>query len=199
MNLLDKHIKDFPVISIPKKLLNIKADSEELDICKLKNLSKHIVVFDDFTPLSNWFSPLKNTYAKLLNKATTNISVVFINYAELKICTLGEESDLITIKKSTLPGAGKGVFATKTIPKGTDICIYIDTIAGHPTMLYSQSYFVNHSEDSPNTNIKMVRKGGCLRSVLYSLKNIKKGEELFVNYISKIMLSNYPEMGGITF
>ena len=45
----------------------------------------------------------------------------------------------------------------------------------------------------------MVRKGGCLRSVLYSLKNIKKGEEVLVNYISKIMLSNYPEMGGITF
>ena len=199
MNLLDKHIKDFPVISIPKKLLNIKADSEDLEESKLKNLSKHIVVFDDFTPLSNWFSPLKNTYAKLLSQAKTNISVVFINYAELKICTLGEESDLITIKKSTIPGAGKAVFATKAIPKGTDICIYIDTIAGHPTMLYSQSYFVNHSEDSPNTNIKMVKKAGCVRSVLYSSKNIKKGEELFVNYISKIMLSNYPEMGGISF
>ena len=202
MNLLDKHIKDFPVISIPKKLLNIKAGPEDpkgpVD-SKLKNLCKQIVVFDDFTPLSNWFSPLKPTYAKLLSQAKTNISVVFINYAELKICTLGEESDLITIKKSTIPGAGKGVFATKAIPKGTDICIYIDTIAGHPTMLYSQSYFVNHSEDSPNTTIKMVRKGGCLRSVLYSSKNIKKGEEVLVNYISKIMLSNYPEMGGISF
>ena len=203
MNLLDKHIKDFPVISIPKKLLSINADPkdpEDTVICKsFKNLCKNIVVFDDFTPLSNWFSPLKDTYAKLLSKAKTNISVVFINYAELKICTLGEESDLITIKKSTISGAGKGVFATKGIPKGTDICIYIDTIAGHPTMLYSQSYFVNHSEESPNTTIKMVRKGGCLRSVLYALKDIKKGEELFVNYTSKIMLSNYPEMGGITF
>ena len=203
MNLLDKHIKDFPVISIPKKLLSIKAESkdpEDPDICKnVKNLCKHIVVFDDFIPLSNWFSPLKHTYAKLLSQAKTNISVVFINYAELKICTLGEESDLITIKNSKIPGAGKGVFATKAIPKGTDICIYIDTINGHPTMLYSQSYFVNHSEDSPNTTIKMVKKAGCLRSVLYSLKNIKKGEEVLVNYISKTMLSNYPEMGGITF
>lgn len=200
MNLLDKHIKDFPVISIPKKLLSIKSDSDEPEECKkLKNLCKHIVVFDDFIPLSNWFSPLKNTYAKLLSKAKTNVSVVFIKYAELKICTVGEESDLITIKKSTIPGAGKGIFATKAIPKGTDICIFIDTIAGHPTMLYSKSYFVNHSEDSPNTNIKMVRKGGCVRSVLYSLQDIKKGEELFVNYISKTMLHNYPEMGGITF
>jgi hypothetical protein len=200
MNLLDKHIKCFPVISIPKKLLNIQTDSDESTDCKsLKNLCKRIVVFDDFLPLSNWFSPLKNIYAKLLAQAKTNVSVVFINYAELKICTIGEESDLVMIKKSTISGAGKGLFATKAIPKGTEICIFIDTIHGHPTILHSQSYFVNHSEDLPNTNIKMVRKGGCVRSVLYSLRQIKKGEELFVNYISKIMLANYPEFGGITF
>lgn len=200
MNILDKHIKDFPVITIPKKLLNIQTDSNESAECKsLQNLCKRIVVFDDFIPLSNWFSPLKNTYAKLLAKAKTNVSVVFINYAQLKICTIGEVSDLVTIKKSTIPGAGKGLFATKTIPKGTDICIFIDTINGNPTMLHMQSYFVNHSEDLPNTNVRMVRKGGCVRSVLYSLRQIKKGEELFVNYISKILLANYPELGGVAF
>ena len=111
-----------------------------------------------------------------------------MNYQPLPNC--------LTIKKSEIHGLG--LFATKDIPKGTNLGV-AHILIPHSEELFSQSYcrtplggFYNHSED-PNCEIK-TRIHYFMSSSdykilvtiileLFTKKDIKEGEELTSNYI----------------
>lgn len=133
-----------------------------------------------------------NIYKKI---KLLNIKVIFIQYAELPICLIREYNNTY-ISKSKI--SGKGLFAKENISKNTRLGVYIDNINGHNTMLYNNSYYINHSKN-PNLIIKMHRGDGCYNSEYWSIRDIKKNEELFVDYTCKILLDNYPELGEIIF
>ena len=102
----------------------------------------------------------------------------------------------LTIANSDLNGLG--LFATKDIPKGTNLGV-AHILIPHSEELFSQSYcrtplggFYNHSED-PNCEIKtrihyFMSSSDYKRLVtsileLFTKKDIKEGEELTSNYI----------------
>jgi len=101
------------------------------------------------------------------------------------------------IKKSTIPNAGKGLFAKKSLPKGAELrvlgtLIKRNSIADHCTR-YADAYkfrvgiyllipmgwegMINHSE---TPNMVKVIKGTALS--LRTLRPIHSGEELFHCY-----------------
>jgi SET domain-containing protein len=115
----------------------------------------------------------------------------------------------LLIKKSTLPGAGKGLFAKKVIPKGTRITEYKGRIstwneADHQDGLNAYIFYINRnhvidgSKDKSsfarfandakgsqkgiklNNNCKYVVDG--LRVFLESKKEILPNEEILVGY-----------------
>ena len=104
--------------------------------------------------------------------------------------------DCVTIKKSKIHGLG--LFATKDIPKGTNLGIAHVKIP-HAEETFPQSYcrtplggFYNHSK-RPNCEIKsrihyFYHSSSCHRLVttimeLFTKKNIKKGEEITSKYV----------------
>ena len=104
--------------------------------------------------------------------------------------------DCLTIKESEIHGLG--LFATEDIPEGTNLGI-AHVLIPHAEDVFAQSYcrtplggFYNHSE-SPNCKIKsrihyFISSASHSRLVttimeLFTLKVIKKGEELTSKYI----------------
>ena len=104
--------------------------------------------------------------------------------------------DCLTIRESEIHGLG--LFSTEDIPKGTNLGV-AHVLIPHADKIFAQSYcrtplggFYNHSK-SPNCEIKskikyFVDSSSHSRLVttimeLFTLKVIKKGEELTSKYI----------------
>lgn len=107
-------------------------------------------------------------------------------------------SSILEVKKSSIPHAGNGVFATCDIRKGMRLADYKGTfmtkkefkakypgdqryfyslrqyvLDGHDTLTENVSHYINE-QDTPNVGMK--QRG------LYALVNIKCGDELFLKY-----------------
>ena len=104
--------------------------------------------------------------------------------------------ECVTVKKSEIHGLG--LFATKDIPEGTNLGV-AHVLIPHSDEMFAQSYcrtplggFYNHS-DTPNCEIKsrikyFISPKSYQRLVttimeLFTLKMIKKGEEVTSRYI----------------
>jgi len=83
----------------------------------------------------------------------------------------------LTISKSNIEG--EGLFTKKDIPAGAKICLIADIskIDDSDNWINKYGHKINHS-DKPNTEVKM-RGTKCY---LYSIKDIKAGEELVDDY-----------------
>ncbi len=119
-------------------------------------------------------------------------------------------SDLL-VKKSTLPGAGKGLFAKREIKKGERVVEYIGEIITEAELdrraekdVYGYSFYINKRKciDAyytpnelaryANDALGLRRKKGLKNNSCYVIyrnsgwikaeKNIKPGEEIFVSY-----------------
>ena len=117
--------------------------------------------------------------------------------------------EILSIRDSTIPGAGKGVFATKTIPKHTVLGEYKGVYlspeqfdeqpdAVYTWALYDKEYkivmyidarnrkksnwcrFVNCPRTENMANVETLQKG--VKLFYISRRKIEKGEELFVWY-----------------
>ena len=193
---LDKNIMKYPMIKVETKLLkHLTGQSSSEKSVNFKHISTSIVLFNDLNPLSNWVDTLKNDYANIVRKTRTKyIDCYFLEYTNLKDYIIRPKNPLVYSKKSTIQG--KGLFALKAIPKGTEIMRFIDQIHGNHFM-YDDSYLINHSSKHPNLQFKYVHSNGCVYSVVVSNKLIHKDEELLVNYLT--CEEYYPWLGGITF
>ena len=85
--------------------------------------------------------------------------------------------DYLAVEDSKV--AGKGLFATKDIPAGTNMGVSHLDYPGMPNGLFRSPLggFYNHSQEP---NIERIEKEGY--SELVTLRDIKKGEELFAEY-----------------
>ena len=111
------------------------------------------------------------------------------------------------IKKSKLPGAGKGLFASEKIAKNQDICQYIgvhvpmylvdlnyydsDYLFQSPNETYAidasdqfscYGRYANDSLSKMKINAKFSKVLGEDGAVLKSIRDIKKNEEIYVSY-----------------
>ncbi len=91
--------------------------------------------------------------------------------------------DCLTIKQSAIEGLG--LFASKDIPKDTDLGISHTDHVGLGLIRHPLGSFYNHSEE-PNC-IKKETEFDCHLNIfsqfnLITLRDIKAGEELTVNY-----------------
>lgn len=202
IQVLDKHIHRFPIIKIPKTLLSFRQQqqSNEEDIKQVyPHLCEYIVVFNDFKPINNWIDIFYNVYAKLYKKTTGKmISVRMIQYAELKVCIVREKSPWVYTKKSTIPNAGKGLFANRNIPKDTPVCILFQHINEQTFMYDDEGYLINHSKKRKNLNHVLKRtRQGCKTVYAVATRNIQANEELFSDYT--MLKSIYPEWSHLTF
>jgi hypothetical protein len=193
---LDANIFKYPKIQMETKSLKYMSGlSSPIKTSTFKNISKIIVLFNDLRPISNWTEELVNQYADIIRKTRTKyITCIMIQYTYLSEYIIRQKNPLIYLAKSHIQG--KGVFAEKNIPKGTEIMIYIDHVQGMPFM-YKDSYSINHSSKNPNLSLKYHNSDGCNYSIAISKRLIHKDEELFIDYLS--LRTMYPWMGGITF
>jgi len=117
--------------------------------------------------------------------------------------------DQLLVKRSTLKGAGKGLFTTKDIPKGKKIVEYKGRIVKWKDVdsrdgLNGYIYYVsrNHVIDAFPTKEALARYANDAKGIvrtdglnnnctyriegrrvfIYSMKNISAGSELFVGY-----------------
>ena len=117
----------------------------------------------------------------------------------------------LIIKKSKLPGAGKGLFTTKAIRKEAKIIEYRGEIIGYKEYrrrarkeqdhylfylrkelcidsLYTPQYKARYANDAAGiTRVKGLRNNSDFvifddKCFIVSSRNIKAGEEIFVNY-----------------
>jgi hypothetical protein len=202
MKLLDKHIHKFPIIKIPKSLLSFSENTaiSQTDLARqYPHLCETIVIFNDFKPLSNWFDLLNDVYvSKWKRGAGKMISVRMLQYTDLKICIIRERSPWVYAKKSSIPNVGKGLFATRNIPKDTVVCVLIQHINEKSFMYDDEGYLMNHSKKLKN--IKQVFKKtrqGCKTLFAVAIRNIHANEELFIDYT--LMKRHYPEWSELTF
>ena len=115
-----------------------------------------------------------------------------IQFTDLHKCIIRPVNNLIKKKKSKIHD--KGIFATKDIQKNTAIMRFTDNI-NLQYFIYDDAYHVNHSSTNFNCKEKIL-KNSCEYTVLYSIKNIKKGEELLINYNHSGKIFNF---GGTEF
>lgn len=117
----------------------------------------------------------------------------------------------LVIKKSKLPGAGKGLFTTKAIRKDTKVIEYRGEIIGYKEYrrrarkeqdhylfylrrelcidsLYTPQYKARYANDAAGiTRLKGIRNNSDFiiyddKCFIVSSRDIKAGEEIFVNY-----------------
>ncbi|MBK6833337.1 MAG: SET domain-containing protein [Bacteroidetes bacterium] len=117
----------------------------------------------------------------------------------------------LIIKKSKLPGAGKGLFTTKAIRKDAKVIEYRGEIIGYKEYrrrarkeqdhylfylrkelcidsLYTPQYKARYANDAAGiTRVKGLRNNSDFvifddKCFIVSSRNIKAGEEIFVNY-----------------
>lgn len=120
-----------------------------------------------------------------------------------------ENDDRFYVDESTQPGAGKGLFASKSIKKGEDlevvgVAVEMGSAADFCTAYadsykfaadYSDSYtrhiipmgyagMVNHANDEKDRNveIKYVKKNGVIVCVYRFLRDVAEGEEILGDY-----------------
>lgn len=109
----------------------------------------------------------------------------------------------VQVKRSTIKGAGLGLFATRTIKKGEIIEEYTGTVITAPStsakIFYKYgillddggiidsgrtvdcfSRYINDGRSSHRNNCEFFEKSG--RVYVKAIKTIKEGEELFVSY-----------------
>lgn len=96
-----------------------------------------------------------------------------------------KKNKTIIVKNSTIPQAGKGVFAAQSIKKGQVIGIFegyrvkkngvhvLWLADDYALQVTNNMKYVNHSK-SGNAELR--------GTVLYATKNIKKNEEIFFDY-----------------
>ena len=96
-----------------------------------------------------------------------------------------KKNKTVIVKKSTIPQAGKGVFANKKIKKGQVVGIFkgyrvkkngihvLWLADDYAIQVTNNMKFVNHSKDG-NSELR--------GTVLYVIKDIKKNEEIFFDY-----------------
>ena len=103
------------------------------------------------------------------------------------------------IKKSKIPGAGRGVFATKDIRKGeliekievipiskkevehiiaTNLCNYHYEFKDHFAIALGHGSLYNHSKERPNADVYDNKDHMLMKAI----KNIKAGEEITFDY-----------------
>lgn len=125
--------------------------------------------------------------------------------------TFGFEIMALVIKKSKLPGAGKGLFTTKAIRKDAKVIEYRGEIIGYKEYrrrarkeqdhylfylrrelcidsLYTPQYKARYANDAAGiTRLKGIRNNSDFiiyddKCFIVSSRDIKAGEEIFVNY-----------------
>lgn len=120
-------------------------------------------------------------------------------------------SDFLEVKKSTIPGAGKGLFTKRDIKKGERIVEYLGEVITEAELdkraekdIYGYAFYINkkrcidayytpeaiarYANDAKGlTRIKGVNNNACYdiwknRGWIKAEKNIKAGSEIFVSY-----------------
>lgn len=115
--------------------------------------------------------------------------------------TLEIEEDVIYVAESTIPGAGKGMFARKKISAGKRLGRYIGDLitCEEAEKRQDKTYFmfskkgyvvdgarldntmrwVNHSTDRQNAEANIYPNGSI---IFETLRTVKPGEEIFIDY-----------------
>jgi len=120
-------------------------------------------------------------------------------------------SDFLEVKKSTIPGAGKGLFTKRDIKKGERIVEYLGEVITEAELdkraekdIYGYAFYINkkrcidayytpeaiarYANDAKGlTRIKGLNNNACYdiwknRGWIKAEKNIKAGSEIFVSY-----------------